>query len=256
MNSKLKTALVSLGGFILTSCGMKKQPLEGYGSVGEGSFGTEVKADDTRQHRIEDVLSKMSLETGEAAWRSIDTGELDPVSTSNVIDKFLAQNNIEKEKGDEQLVSVDWVFDAESDSQDSKPKGARLANPVYAKKDVILSNVENHGDVTIHRKEFKVKVPEIETICLTNVDPVNLNTEYITKVKKMVEDRNIEKSLHKGDTVEITKDAFDKSGFVKKAERAVVKKDGVSPTYENAEKVEYHTAFKLHFGYTYKGLEQ
>ncbi|MBR1825625.1 MAG: hypothetical protein IJ770_03465 [Alphaproteobacteria bacterium] len=250
--NKLKTFVIGAVTTLLTSCGFK---------------GNDAPRDDAKvqnptesvveNESIDKVINIMADEVHKTHWESLTdiTAESEAVKSSDIIKSFLEKNKIPYEKGDSVLRSVDWVLETESNLEGHRSNGLKLVNPVYEKAQKMKkSNIEHHERVTIHRKEYQEQAQQIKTISLSDVT-LFTKDEHFEKVKKMVEDKKLEQGLHKGDTVEVKKLVPPSKNSTwdlqYKTEKAVVQKDGVSPTYKEYDKTKTQRILKLKFGYTY-----
>ncbi|MBQ9272055.1 MAG: hypothetical protein IJ218_07310 [Alphaproteobacteria bacterium] len=253
MNKKnLKTFIIGAVTTLLTSCGVKSNDAPKDDAKVQNP--TELTVDDNiSPDKFMDYIADAVSRT---QWKNISRGETDLVQDTQIIKEFLKMNNIPYEKGDSVLSSADFVYETESDPHTTRFIGSKLINPIYEKaQKTRKTNVEQHEDVAIRRKEFNEIPQEIKTISLAKVEKT-AHEEHLEKVKKMVEDKKLERELHKGDTVEVrkfmppTRNGTTVSQAIVK-EQAVVQKDGVSPTYKEYDKTKNQYIMKLKFDYTY-----
>ncbi len=257
LKEKLKVFALTTIGVILGYCGYKQ--IKGDGGISRDSKEWTVKPEQLAFGRCDTILfsdaAKYYLDHSNDKFRNIalleasygrllKDYEMDKMSAR--LTKALQQQNIAVEKEDSLLRSVDYA-------------DGKFSNPVYEvnpKEEMKTTSVESVGGVKIKRNGGKSVMTTLDpkTIAISSEKDASYQ-EHFSKLRKVVEDKKIEKGLHKGDTIEYDEAkqiVGNRLRFIGK--QAIVEKDGVSPTYEE-EKVKEHNVFTLKFNYARKQVD-
>ena len=251
LKEKLKViALTAIGG-VLAYCGFNKQEKSDGGISREskewtvnpkqltlGKCDTVLFSNEDRPKNFH--LGRYGDSEGIHQERDDDSSE----KMSARLTKALQQQNIAIEKEGSLLRSVDYV-------------DGKFSNPVYEvnpKVEVKTSSIEKAGDVDIRRNGGNTVITTLDpaTIAISN-EKDDSYEEHFYKLRKVVNDKKIEKELHKGDTIDYAHELqwAGLNNFVLKKKQAIVEKDGVSPTYKE-ESTKEHNVLKLNFNYAKK----
>lgn len=286
MDWKIKTALASLGAFILTSCGFKSNdaPKEDDGALIRKSTEWTINPVELASGTFDtsDRWGTINHILGHEAATFIPQGEdhlpgtyreISPKGASYAVHKFIHKQGIPFEKDGKILRSVEL-------------ENGNAVNPVYvdcptAERTTVENSTEHYGNATIIRKNPKI---EKSTVLAVDTNSVGIAKEEVStlvkeyyKVKKMVTGE-AEKSLQAGDKVEVFKNVRKPKNYVANPEnlpgfganqasapkpvpgavtvkeQAVVQKDGISPTYKNMENREKQVKIKWTFNYARSNL--
>lgn len=137
-------------------------------------------------------------------------------------------------------------------------KDGKFSEPTYEKAPTMenIRNVEYHKGVSIHRagvKPTEELAIDVSSIGIAKEDKSSLVKSYY-KVKKMVEDAKVEKTLQVGDTVKMLKLDLKENGITE-TESAVVEKAGVSPTHKKVSRKEVKDSYKFKFNYARNNID-
>lgn len=267
LKDKIKVfALTAVGG-VLAYCGFNKQE-KGDGGISRNSVEWTVNPEQLALGKCDTILFEPEKIAEVAEYEEKDDKEQAHYTTipshikediSKALEKknakkisarlarALQQQNIVIEKEDSLLRSVDY-------------KDGKFSNPVYEitpKEEKQASSIEKVGGAEIKRNGGKTVVTTLDpsTIAISSEKEASYK-EHFYKLRKVIEDRNVEKGLHKGDTVNYKQEIFvDGDDFVIEEKQAIVEKDGISPTYKE-DNVKEHKMLKLNFNYAHKQVEK
>lgn len=260
LKDKIKAGIITGVTTLLTSCGFSNSeepkveerndntPAMGFPVVEEFSVGSVTEEGN------EFLGIKLSNDT-EHVYNNMADWEKSPIqgdSASAQILNELSRAKIPVTKSDSILHDVEIQGDFDGN--------IKLSNPHYVlnqvEKKIVPNNSRKVGDIEISQKidpndiESKTYKVDDKTIGVKNWYDEEIQKRF-TEVRKLVQDREAEKKLHKGDTVKVMDNDMlpGRNRHIKK--QAIVKEDGVSPT-ENTNVVQHDKVTKIVFDYKVK----
>lgn len=258
LKDKIKVGIITGVTTLLSSCGFSNSeepkveerndntPAMGFPVVESISMGSTTEAGD------EFLGIKLSNETEHVYNNNInwDKSSIKGDSASTQILNELSKAKIPVTKGDSILHDVEIEGDFNGN--------LKITNPHYVlnkvEKKIEPNNSERIGNIEINRKvdpndiESKTYKVDDKTIGVKNWHDEEIQKKF-TEVRKLVQNKEAEKKLHKGDTVKIHDFPIFGHQHIKK--QAIVKEDGISPT-EDIDVVKHDQITKVVFDYKVK----